>query len=101
MHPRLDRHLDFTRAFFNLDVLLVTGEQRNLCFLTAVEYRGRRALDVQPDGPDGIVVAWDQVADTIRLAVGVDYCHHGNAQEVGLGNGNRLLTDIDHEHGIG
>ncbi len=39
------------------------------------------------------------MVDAIRIAVGIDHRNDGDLQPVGLGHGDRLTLDVDHEHG--
>jgi hypothetical protein len=54
----------------------------------------------QPDGPQRVVVAGDDVVHFIRIAVGVDHRYDGNAQLARLLDGDRLLVGVDDEQRV-
>ena len=54
-------------------------------------------LGDQGDRADGIVIARDDVVDRIRIGVGVDNGHDRNAHAVGLGDGDGLAADVEHD----
>ena len=68
---------------------------------TAFENGFGRQLCVQPDGADGIVVAWNDVIDIFRRTVGVHDGNYRNAQLAGLFYRDIFMADINDEQCVG
>jgi hypothetical protein len=64
--------------------------------------QGRRGdqVAIERDRACGVVIAGDDVIDTIGRAVGVDHGHNRDAQLVGLGHGQRFFLDVDDEQHV-
>ena len=60
-----------------------------------------RQLCVQPDGADGIVVAWNDVIDVIGGTVCIHDGNHRNAQLAGLFYRDILMADVNNEQCVG
>src|SRR6185437_10885730 len=74
---------------------------RALCALDAVNRRARDQVAIECDGTPGVVVAGNRVADPFRIGVRVHDRDYRHMQLAGLGDGDRLLVGVDHEHQIG
>ena len=107
--PRHDAHdavASFGRFGCSLDPLLELyevihapcGSRRRV---STVEDRRGGARDVKAHGADGIVITGDHVVDRPWIVVGVHHAYHRNAELVGFGDGDLLVSDIDDEQGIG
>src|SRR5690606_30491015 len=89
---------DLGRFFLHLDELVFV--RLRLGLRAPGEYGLGRRLRVQPDRPDGVVVAGNDVVHAVGLAVRIDHAHHGHTELVGLGHGDVLVPAVDDEHRV-
>ena len=75
------------RLCFNLKLLALLAFQNGV----------RHGLGDQLDRADGVVVAWDDIVDLVRIAVGVNDRNDRDTQLASLGNRVLLLAGVDHE----
>ena len=66
------------RSFFNE----LLGAASNV--VAATDYSVSHRTHVQLDSADCVIVAWDDVVNAFRAAVGIDYADNRDAQLVGL-----------------
>ncbi len=74
---------------------------RALSPLDAVDGGTRDQIAIKRDGATGVVVAGNGVADPVGVGVRIDDGDHRHVQLARLGDGDRLLVGVDHEHEVG
>src|SRR2546426_2104992 len=96
------RSLRFRAGLFDFDEF-IGGCTDDFLYDLAAAFQDRIGdpARVQPNRPAGVVVARNHVGNPVRRVIGIDDPDNGDAELFRLGDRAFLVTDVDHEQGIG
>src|SRR6266581_3816656 len=96
------RSLPFRPGLFDFDELVGGRTDDFLRYLAAaLQDRIGDPARVQPYRPARVVVARDNVGNSVWRVIGIDHPDDGDTELFRLGDGPFLVTDVYHEQGIG